>query len=318
MNPAEEELLDGPEEEIVEGEQPAPLEEGTIEVVLEEKPAEDRPATDEAALAATEAEFEKDPIRKPSIKKRFDALSYKLGTRERELDTLRRDHDVVKQYANGARQVIEQMSKENSQLQEALKRTALESTESKIALLRQQYATAREANNLEQEAQIAQDLAVLTQNRAQVASYNIPEPFSPRPLPAPSEQIEIPQEAMDWAKNNTWFRNDPRMTSYAVTFSNLLLQRGIAENTPEYYNHIDAEMRRVYPEKFGLTANTPAKTNGSPSTVRRHTPVATPQRTTGAANGTRKVSLTPGQQAIAKKFGLTNEQFAKYVPQEDK
>jgi phage I-like protein len=103
------------------------------------------------------------------------------------------------------------------------------------------------------------------------------------------------------------------MQRYAVDFSQELVQQGVAEGTQTYYNRIDAEMRKRFPESFETSAmNDIAKTQPAARTVSRP-PVATAARTNGAVSGARKVVLTATEAAAARKIGVPLEEYAKYV-----
>ena len=56
---------------------------------------------------------------------------------------------------------------------------------------------------------------------------------------------------MEWASRNDWFEKDPEMTGYAYGLHEKLVKSGIDPRTEEYYNELDAAVRRVFPDKFG-------------------------------------------------------------------
>ena len=71
----------------------------------------------------------------------------------------------------------------------------------------------------------------------------------------------------------------------------------------EYYERVDARMREVFPSFFGETKKEqPSKR-----------PANVVAAVTRSANGKTKVKLTKTQEALARKFNLTNEQYAKEV-----
>ena len=81
------------------------------------------------------------------------------------------------------------------------------------------------------------------------------------------------------------------------------MNSGIQPGSDEYFERIDARMKSTFPEVFGSSEDRPKSGDGSkkPSTV-----VAPAARSTGA----RKVQLTSTQIGLAKKFGLTPQQYA--------
>jgi hypothetical protein len=118
-------------------------------------------------------------------------------------------------------------------------------------------------------------------------------------------QIPKPDaRALNWQEKNDWFGKDEEMTSLALGAHEKLVRSGIDPTSDEYYRRIDSTMQKRFPEHFGdatLDEETPAQRT-KPSTV-----VAPATRSTAP----KKVRLTKTQVALAKKFGLTPEQYAR-------
>ena len=107
-----------------------------------------------------------------------------------------------------------------------------------------------------------------------------------------------------WQEKNEWFGKDEEMTSLALGLHEKLVRSGISPTSDEYYRRIDSTMQKRFPEYFGdatLDEDQPAQRT-KPSTV-----VAPATRSTAP----KKVRLTKTQVALAKKFGLTPEQYAR-------
>jgi hypothetical protein len=112
------------------------------------------------------------------------------------------------------------------------------------------------------------------------------------------------QKATSWQERNPWFGQDDEMTSLALGLHEKLVKaNGIAyATTDEYYNRIDETMRKRFPEHFEQeTIEEKNKVRTKPSTV-----VAPANRSTSS----KKVKLNTSQLAIAKRLGLTPEQYA--------
>ena len=118
-------------------------------------------------------------------------------------------------------------------------------------------------------------------------------------------QVQKPdQKAVKWQEKNDWFGTDEEMTSLALGLHEKLVRSGIDPTSDEYYRRIDGTMQKRFPEYFGdatLDEETPAQRT-KPSNV-----VAPATRSTAP----KKVRLTKTQVALAKKFGLTPEQYAR-------
>jgi hypothetical protein len=138
-----------------------------------------------------------------------------------------------------------------------------------------------------------------------------------RSLQRAEPEVQIPQQrqqpvrdpkAETWRERNSWFGQDDEMTALAIGYhEKLVKENGMAyATTDEYYKRIDETMRKRFPENFESVEERPA-TRTKPSTV-----VASASRSTSS----KKIRLTTSQQAIAKKLGLTNEQYARELIKE--
>ena len=90
-----------------------------------------------------------------------------------------------------------------------------------------------------------------------------------------------------------------------------LVKSGVAPDTEEYYNQIDNAVRRVFPDKFDdgpvIEESAPQRQAGN---------VVAPAARSGKKP--RKVQLTSTQVALAKRLGLSNEQYAAQLMKEMK
>jgi hypothetical protein len=126
-----------------------------------------------------------------------------------------------------------------------------------------------------------------------------PVQVNTEPAPAP----KVDQRAMDWKNNNPWFQTDDEMTSFALGLHNKLVKEGVSPQSDDYYERIDTRMRQVFPDQFEDTKQR------APEPKRKASVVASATRST-APN---RVTLTKTQVQIAKRLGLTPEQYAKQV-----
>jgi hypothetical protein len=106
---------------------------------------------------------------------------------------------------------------------------------------------------------------------------------------------------MSWQERNSWFGSNRSMTAYALGLHEELRDNGVDVGSDEYYSKLDKTMRKRFPEHFEDTIEkeeTPKKAQ---------TVVASATRSTGS----KKVRLKTSQVALAKKLGLTPEQYVK-------
>ena len=112
--------------------------------------------------------------------------------------------------------------------------------------------------------------------------------------------------AEQWAEDNKWFGQDEAMTFTALAHHKKLLKEGYDPKSDEYYSEINGYIKEQFPNKFEQEETKTEVKEKAPQTV------AGTSRTS-KTSGSKKVKLTPSQVAIAKKLGLTLEQYAKYV-----
>jgi hypothetical protein len=111
--------------------------------------------------------------------------------------------------------------------------------------------------------------------------------------------VQVDERAANWQKNNSWFGSDDEMTSLALGLHNKLVKQGVSPQSDEYYETIDSRMRQVFPDNFE---------DAEPK--RKKAQVVAPATRSTAP---KKVTLTRTQVQIAKRLGLTPEQYAKQV-----
>jgi hypothetical protein len=128
-------------------------------------------------------------------------------------------------------------------------------------------------------------------------------------VPQPRQQQPRDSKAESWRDRNSWFGQDDEMTSLALGMhEKLVKENGMAyATTDEYYKRIDETMRKRFPENFESVEDEKPAARTKPSTV-----VAPASRSTSS----KRIKLTTSQQAIAKKLGLTNEQYARELIKE--
>jgi hypothetical protein len=108
---------------------------------------------------------------------------------------------------------------------------------------------------------------------------------------------KVDPKAAAWQKRNAWFGENRVMTSMAFGVHEDLVGEGVDPTSDEYYSRIDKEMRRRFPEEF----------EGKVEKKKPGTVVASAKRSTAP----RKVVLTSTQVSLARKLGLTPEQYAR-------
>ena len=120
--------------------------------------------------------------------------------------------------------------------------------------------------------------------------------------PTQAAAPRLDQKTDSWRKQNTWFGQDEEMTATALGLHQKLEKQYGAQyiGTDEYWNTVNKTMQRRFPEYFG--DEEPEKPQRTAATV-----VASASRSTAP----KKIVLKQSQLALAKKLGLTPEQYAR-------
>jgi hypothetical protein len=251
----------------------------------------------------------------------------KVQKRIKELAHARHDERRAKESAIREREeainVAQQIMEENRRLknyvstgEQTYAGVLKEKAQAELEMARRKYKEAAESYDSDAmlEAQEALQDAKLRLSQA--------ENFKPTPLqdenkevysqPIQQQQPRLDDKTLRWQAKNQWFGSDgyEEMTAMAIALHTKLVNSNGPEfaRTDEYFERIDARLREKFPEVYGgeerdKTRETPTKK--PPATV-----VASGTRSSGAKS---KVKLTKTQEAVARKLGLTPQQYAKEV-----
>jgi len=135
--------------------------------------------------------------------------------------------------------------------------------------------------------------------------------FKPAPLQEEKAEVKTPQptapapsnpKVTAWHDANPWFGSDDEMTAVALAVHKKLVEGGVDTNSDQYFERINARMRQVFPDAFP-----------SEKPVIKTSPVVAPATRSTAP---KKIVLTKSQVNIAKRLGLTNEQYARAIAEQ--
>lgn len=273
---------------------------------------------------------EKDRGRKPLDREvddptdeEIETYSDKVKNRIKELTHARHDERRVKEATMREKQELErlaqQLIEENKRLkqnvytgQEAVIEGAKQKAESELERARSKLKAAQEAFDT--------DAIIAAQEEVMDAKIRVEQTKNFRPTPLQEENFEVqtPQtqpakvepdeKTLRWQAKNQWFGSPgfEEYTSYALGLHQKLVTNGVDPRSAEYFEQIDARMKSTFPDLFGQSADKPrsGEVQKKPTTV-----VAAVSRSTSAG----KIKLTQTQVALAKKLGLTPQQYAAQV-----
>jgi hypothetical protein len=212
-----------------------------------------------------------------------------------------------------AQRILEENKKLKSRLSagdEALIGSYKETAEREIAMAKKAYKEAYDSGDTDALVEAQEQLTDAKLKLQRVTSFvpqqkALQEEENEVQIQQPQQKTQPPDtKARSWQEKNSWFGQDEEMTSLALGLhEKLVKENGMSyATTDEYYKRIDATMRKRFPENFDdeISEETPQRVT-KPSNV-----VAPATRSTSS----KKIKLKASQVALAKKLGLTPEQYA--------
>ena len=214
--------------------------------------------------------------------------------------------------------VTQQLMEENKQLkgtvgknQSALLEQAKRSVTAEMEAAKRAYKEAYESGDSDAVLTAQENLTAAKIRSDRLTNFKLPSlqeeetPVQQEVESAPTAPVVDPR-ATEWAEENPWFGTDDEMTSFALGLHNKLVKEGVKTQSDEYYERINTRMRQVFPDNFE-------------DTDQQLEEVQQPQRTTNVvapatrSTAPKKIRLTQTQLTLAKRLGLTPEQYAKQV-----
>lgn len=287
-------------------------EEESLEVTLDENndvvqeeqqiAVEETTETQEASSDADEIEEYSD-----SVQKRINKLTYKIREAERREKAAIEYAQNVQGELNSTKEKLSLQDKNLYDEYNARVSSELTAAENK---LKQAY----EMNDSEAIIEAQKSLATLaveqeslnrvkptkdeTEQEVQVESVENTE------IPSAQQTPDPDPKAVAWADKNEWFGKDVAMTSTAFAFHNQLIRdEGFDPTSDEYYAELDKRIVDAFPHKFD--GNAPQKNVQDV--------VAVSSKGARSTKKARTVRLTPSQLSIAKRLGVSPEEYAKHV-----
>lgn len=283
--------------------------------IIDDTPEEDR---NRKPLQAEEKEVSQDDEMESysaGVKKRINQLSHRYHDERRAKEELARQNQE-------AIALAQSILAENQQLKNTLtwgQQEYVNEVKAKIEyaekLAEDKYRKAYESGDTEGLLAAQKEMQQATLQRDRLADFKPPVPETPQiPLQPQNNAVynapQAPQQrytpppvdakAEEWATRNPWFGEDAEMTSLAYGLHSKLVNSGVDTQSDEYYAAIDKRMREVYPDYFGK--------------AKKSSPVAPAGRSTS----TKKVTLTATQVALAKRLGVSLEDYAKHAAKLEK
>lgn len=177
------------------------------------------------------------------------------------------------------------------------------STEMQLEMAKKAYREAYDMGDVDKQMEAQELITKATMQLEKVNNFKLPPLQEEKFEVQPQQQVQRPDNrVMRWQQQNPWFGQDEEMTASALGLHEKLKRTGVPVGSEEYYETLDKTMRRRFPEHFG-DPEPEVKNRKAPSVV------APANRTTSS----KRIRLKESQRSIAKKLGISEEQYAREV-----
>jgi len=297
--------------------EPDPIENEEFEVIIEDDtPQEDR-ERDPMPEAIVEA-LEDDELEEYSAEK-TKQLKKVWHDERRAKEAAEREREAAVTFARKIMNENNALKHDLGKGEEMLIGTAKTSAANELEIAKKNFKEAYDAGDVDAVTN-AQEQLVSAKMKLQSAENYVTQ-YNPEALQQEQNDInntaegdwsaqQVPQQeapppdekAVAWQKRNPWWGQKRDMTSLAFGLHEDLVMNGVDPTSDEYYESIDKNMRRRFPEEFkGAEEET-----SSPKRTRSQTTVVSPvKRTTGS----RKAVITASEKRLADRLQLTPEAY---------
>jgi colicin import membrane protein len=288
--------------------------ESTLEIEIEDDtPEEDRnrkPA-DPAKVKALEVEVDE-------LDKYSKDAKDKMIQMKRVWNDERRAKEAAERERQAALEAAQRLLEDNNRMkalinngQQEYKDAMKDSAEMQLKMAKKAYKDAYEAGDAEQMMEAQEAIAKAAVKEDKIKNFN------PQPLQEEKFDVQIQQQyqsaprlddkVVEWQESNPWFGQDEEMTASALGLHEKLKRQGVKVGSDEYYATLDKTMRKRFPENFEEPEEVLEEQKEDAPKAKPKTVVAPATRSTAS----KKVKLKTSQVAIAKRLGLTPEQYVR-------
>jgi len=241
------------------------------------------------------------------VQSRIKKLSYEFHEERRAKEEAIRLQEEAVNFAKTKNKEIEDLRKRLRQSDVQSHTHVAARVDAEMAKTKKELKDAYESGDSDAIVDAQEKMSTLAGARAQITARSNSmknqqetekpvEEFNQKPVP----RVNIPEpdpKAKDWASKNSWFGKDKPMTSYVFGLHEKLVSEGYDPASDEYYSEIDKDLKNTFPNRYD-----------SGNVQNRGNVVAPAGRNSGS--NPRKVNLTQSEVKLAKRLGITTQQFA--------
>lgn len=275
--------------------------------VVDDVEEDDRPRVSEKDYTGPEIP-EDDEIESYSerVQKRMKKLSFEAKEAERQRQALAREREELLRVSQTFHSENEKLRQQLQQNEGTLVAQAKARLEAQLSQAKASYKEAYELGDTEKMIEAQEKLTSLNNDMYRVNNYK------PRPAQQPAQQAVQPQQRpqapklderqQQWLSDNDWYGKDRQMTAFALGVHEELVYNGVDPNSEKYYSEINQQVRQRFADKFEDDLE---EVEVAP---KKKANVVAPA--TRSSKNPQKVKLTQTQVALAKRLGLTPQQYA--------
>lgn len=248
------------------------------------------------------------------VEKRASLAQNRINKAVAQAKEFQRRELMAVQYAKDLKDQNEKLRQQQKSFSSSYSDEFTNRVESQMTLAKQALKQATEAQDAEAIAAATEALTLATTDKARLEQYSQAQKqyeaqeavYLEQQQNQPQEQYTQPAEefnepspkAREWAQKNTWFGQDQVATSVAFAVHKQLENEGFDTDSDEYYSEIDKRVKQELPHKFNVEAKKNVQT------------VASATRNTSTGRKQNRIQLTPSEQALAKKLGVSFKDYA--------
>lgn len=282
-------------------------EEGDKIDVVDDTPEEDKGRTPLPKELVDELDNDELEEYSEKVKQRLKQYKKLAHDERREKERVFRENQ---ESINTARRLLEDNKRLKTTLSEGEKvflETMKRAAELELEVAKRSFREAQEMGDTDKITEAQEKLSQAVYKSQEAGSFRPTLQEENNVVEQQQQSFQAPEpdaKTKEWQKHNTWFGADTEMTATALGLHQaLVVERGPQfAGTDDYWNAIDATMRKRFPERFEedeVEAAKPAK--------KKATVVAPATR----SRSPKKITLSKSQVAVAKKLGISPEEYAK-------
>jgi hypothetical protein len=247
------------------------------------------------------------------VKKRLGQMKKVWHDERRAKEAALREREEALRFAVIREQEIRQLKSRLGNGERAYIQEVTKSAQNELVTAKEKLKQAYEGGDAEK---ITEAQEALTEAKLRIKQYENFQPSLQEDFTSvqPNQQYQVPpapQPVIDpkaeaWKEKNPWFGTDEEMTALALGLHEKLVRSGVDPRSDEYYDRVNATMKKRFPDYFE-EEQTQTRDAEKPTRTKPANVVAPVTR----SSAPRQVRLTPTQVALAKKLGLSNEQYAR-------